>query len=51
MTDIELPRLLRLKHILGDTKANPPIEPIIPISKVIMVEWGKEWQISKAYQS
>jgi predicted DNA-binding transcriptional regulator AlpA len=33
MTDIELPRLLRLKHILGDAKANPPIEPIIPISK------------------
>ncbi len=24
MTDIELPRLLRLKHILGDPKANPP---------------------------
>jgi predicted DNA-binding transcriptional regulator AlpA len=33
MTDIELPRLLRLKHILGDAKANPPIEAIIPISK------------------
>jgi len=33
MTDIEVPRLLRLKHILGDAKANPPIEPIIPISK------------------
>jgi prophage regulatory protein len=25
--------LLRLRHILGDPKANPPIPPIIPISK------------------
>jgi predicted DNA-binding transcriptional regulator AlpA len=33
MTDIEVPRLLRLKQILGDAKANPPIEAIIPISK------------------
>ena len=27
------PSLLRLKHIIGDQKANPPIPPIIPISK------------------
>ena len=27
------PRLLRLKHIIGDEKADPPIAPIIPISK------------------
>jgi len=27
------PRLLRLKHIIGDDKANPPIKPLIPISK------------------
>ena len=27
------PRLLRLKQIIGDPIANPPIEPIIPISK------------------
>lgn len=27
------PRLLRLKHIIGDEKADPPITPIIPISK------------------
>lgn len=26
-------RYLRLKHILGDPKANPPISPILPISK------------------
>ena len=25
--------LLRLKHIIGDEKADPPIKPIIPISK------------------
>ena len=27
------PRLMRLKHIIGDEKAEPPITPIIPISK------------------
>jgi len=26
-------RLLRLRDILGDKKANPPIPPMIPISK------------------
>lgn len=25
--------LLRLKHIIGDAKANPPIPPIIPLKK------------------
>lgn len=25
--------LLRLKQIIGDRKANPPISPIIPVSK------------------
>ena len=33
MIEPQLPRLLRLKQILGDPKADPPIEPIIPISK------------------
>ena len=27
------PKFLRLKHILGDRKSNPPIKPIIPVSK------------------
>jgi prophage regulatory protein len=27
------PRLLRLKQIIGDERADPPIIPIIPISK------------------
>ena len=26
-------RLLRLKEIIGDPKADPPIRPIIPVSK------------------
>ena len=30
---MSLPVFLRLKHIIGDQKANPPIPPIIPISK------------------
>jgi len=32
-TDHKIDRLLRLKHIIGDRKANPPIEPIIPVSR------------------
>ena len=27
------PSFLRLKHIIGDQKATPPIQPIIPVSK------------------
>ena len=30
--------LLRLKHIIGDEKSDPPIKPIIPISKT---SWWK----------
>ena len=33
MTETDMPRLLRLKQIVGDAKSDPPIEPIIPISK------------------
>ena len=33
MTETDMPRLLRLKQIVGDPKSDPPIEPIIPISK------------------
>ena len=29
----DFPRFLRLKNIIGDPKANPPIPAIIPISK------------------
>ena len=33
MSNTDMPRLVRLKQIIGDPKANPPIEAIIPISK------------------
>ena len=33
MIEPQIPRLLRLKQILGDPKADPPVEPIIPINK------------------
>ena len=33
MIETDIPRLLRLKQIIGDAKAEPPILPIIPISK------------------
>ena len=33
MTESEIPRFLRLKQIIGDPKAEPPIQPILPISK------------------
>ena len=33
MIEPQIPRLLRLKQILGNLKADPPVEPIIPISK------------------
>ena len=33
MIEPQIPRLLRLKQILGDPKADPPVLPIIPISK------------------
>ena len=33
MIEPQIPRLLRLKQILGDPKADPPVGPFIPISK------------------
>ena len=33
MSKQEIEPLLRLKQILGDPKAVPPIEPIIPVSR------------------
>lgn len=38
MADISEGAFLRLKHIIGDPKANPPIRPIIPIGRT------KWWQ-------
>jgi prophage regulatory protein len=31
--DLMQPRLLRLKQIIGDPNADPPIPPIVPVSK------------------
>ena len=33
LIETDIPRLLRLKQIIGDAKSDPPILPIIPISK------------------
>ena len=33
MSDPNIPKFLRLKQIVGDPNAEPPIAPIIPISK------------------
>jgi len=33
MQDSSLNGFLRLRHILGDPKANPPIPPLIPLAK------------------
>ena len=33
MTETDILRLLRLNHIIGDPRSDPPIEPIIPVSK------------------
>jgi predicted DNA-binding transcriptional regulator AlpA len=43
-----MPRLLRLKQIIGDPKANPPIEAIIPISKSSWWEGVKTGRYPKA---
>ena len=29
----ETPRFLRIKQILGDSRAEPPVPPMIPVSK------------------
>jgi len=48
MSDIEIPRLLRLKQIIGDFKAKPPIPPILPISKSNWWEGVKAGRYPKA---
>lgn len=40
-------RYLRLKHIIGDLKADPPIEPIIPIGRSTWWKWVKEGKAPK----
>ena len=48
MTETNIPRLLRLKQIVDDPKSDPPIEPIIPISKSSWWEGVKSRRYAKA---
>ena len=48
MSDTDMPRLLRLKQIIGDPRSNPPIKPIIPISKSAWWEGVKSGRYPKA---
>ena len=44
------PRFLRLKHIIGDYKANPPIQPIIPVAKSTWWDGVKKGKYPKPYK-
>ncbi|MDP2751958.1 MAG: AlpA family phage regulatory protein [Rhodocyclaceae bacterium] len=35
-------RFLRVNQIIGNLQANPPIQPIIPISKTTLYDWMKK---------
>ena len=48
MTESEIPRFLRLKQIIGDPKAKPPIQPILPISKSTWWDGVKSGRFPKA---
>ena len=48
MNETDIPRLLRLKQIIGDPRSNPPIEPIIPILKSAWWEGVKSGRYPKA---
>ena len=50
MSNTDMPRLLRLKQIIGDPKANPPIGNHSDI-KVIMVGGCKDRPLSESYQA
>ena len=48
MTESEIPRFLRLKQIIGDPKAEPPIQPILPLSKSSWWDGVKSGRFPKA---
>lgn len=48
MTESEIPRFRRLKQIIGDPKAEPPIQPILPISKSSWWDGVKSGRFPKA---
>ena len=49
MTYCSLPEtgFVRLKQILGDPKADPPVPPIIPVSKSTWWAWVKAGRFPK----
>ena len=44
------PRFLRIKHIIGDYKSNPPIQPIIPVAKSTWWDGVKKGKYPKPYK-
>ncbi len=48
MTETDIPRPSRLKKIIGDPRSDPPIEPIIPVSKSSWWEGVKSGFYAKA---
>lgn len=44
------PRFLRIKHIIGDYKATPPIQPIIPVAKSTWWDGVKKGKYPKPYK-
>ena len=44
------PRFLRLKHIIGDYKAIPAIQPIIPVAKSTWWDGVKKGKYPKPYK-
>lgn len=41
-TPITEPQFLRIKQIIGDPKATPPIPPVIPVSRATLWDWVKQ---------
>ncbi|GAB1264272.1 helix-turn-helix transcriptional regulator [Aurantivibrio infirmus] len=41
---------LRLRQIIGDSKSNPPIPPIIPISRSLWWDWVKTGKAPKPHR-
>ncbi len=36
------PKLLRLRQIIGDLNATPPIEPLIPVGRSTLLGWVQD---------
>lgn len=42
MAALPEPRLLRLKQIIGDLNATPPVEPLIPVGRSTLLGWVQD---------